>query len=90
MAHEVDLTWAADPDAASYDVYRGSASGKEGASPVATGITGTTWTDKNVVPGQTYFYTVTAVNGSAQSSPSNEASATVPFAPPSGLTAVAS
>lgn len=90
MPHNIALTWNADADAVSYDVYRGTASGKESSTPVATGITALTWTDTAVNAGQTYFYTITAVSGSNQSSPSNEASATVPFSAPTGLVAVAS
>jgi len=89
-AHNVVLNWNADADAVTYDVYRGTQSGKENATPVATGLTVTTFTDTNVVAGQTYFYYVTAVNGANQSAPSNEANATIPFAPPTGLTAVGS
>jgi hypothetical protein len=81
--HDVLLSWAASstPGAVGYDVYRGTTSGKEGATPLnSLPINGTTYTDANVQAGQTYYYVVTAVasDDSTQSANSNEVSATVP------------
>ena len=45
-------------------------------------VTGTTYTDTNVVNGTSYYYVVTASNSLGDSGPSNEANAT-PTAPPS-------
>jgi fibronectin type 3 domain-containing protein len=75
-----------------YNVYRGTTSGGESATPIATGVTTTSFTDPSAVNGTTYYYTVAAVNAAGVSPQSNEASATpqatVPSAP-KGLVASA-
>ena len=69
-----------------YDVYEGTSSGQESATPVnATPITGTTYTVTGLTNGTTYFFTVKAVNTAGTSGTSNEASATPAAA---GTTAV--
>jgi hypothetical protein len=74
------LTWNAVPGATSYRVYRStSGNGEAGTTPIATGLTGTTFTDTTGAFGTTYFYKVTAVNAGAESALSNEASATPLF-----------
>ena len=73
---QVGLTWTASTGAASYNVYRGTVSGGESTTPIATGLTGTAYTDTSVVNGDTYYYTVAAVNAGGASAASNEASAT--------------
>jgi fibronectin type 3 domain-containing protein len=97
----VTLSWTAPTGALSYNVYRGTAAGGEGATPIATGITTTTFTDGGLTNGTTYFYKVTAVNANinhvpalpSESARSAEASATpsavAPPAAPTGLTASA-
>ncbi|HET7357916.1 MAG TPA: fibronectin type III domain-containing protein [Nocardioidaceae bacterium] len=60
-----------------YQVYRGTTGGGEAATPVATGIVTTTFTDTDVTAGTTYFYTVAAVNAVGTSARSPEASAQV-------------
>jgi hypothetical protein len=92
----VRLSWTAATGAQTYNVYRGTSSGGEGGTPLATGLTGTTYTDTGVSAGGTYYYTVTAVNANANAVPplpaesaaSGEASA-VSFVSPTGLTASA-
>jgi hypothetical protein len=88
----VSLSWTASTGATSYNVYRGTTSGGEGATPIATGITTTSYPDTGLTNGQEYFYEVAAVNSAGTSAMSNEASAT-PEAPappaPTGLTATA-
>jgi hypothetical protein len=80
-SHDVVLSWT--PSTASgvtgYDVYRGTTSGGESTTPLnSSPIAGATFTDTNVQGGQTYYYVVTALDGSTQSSASNQVSATVP------------
>ncbi len=69
----VSLTWTAnaEPDVAGYNVYRDG--GKVNSLPV----TATSYTDTGLTNGQTYTYTVTAVDfGALESGPSSEATAT--------------
>jgi Putative Ig domain/Abnormal spindle-like microcephaly-assoc'd, ASPM-SPD-2-Hydin len=78
--HSVVLTWAASPTSGvTYNVFRGTTSGGETTTPVNTSpITLLTFTDTNVTPGGTYYYTVEAVDSAGSSAPSNEASAAIP------------
>src|SRR5262249_49967028 len=62
----ITLEWEASPGATSYRVYRGTASGAEAATPIAT-ITGTTYKDANLSPTPIYFYQVSAVNAAGES-----------------------
>ena len=73
----VNLAWTASANSTSFNVYRGTISGGESAMPLATGLTASAFADTNVVNGQTYFYTVTAINPvlGGESPPSVEASA---------------
>jgi fibronectin type 3 domain-containing protein len=67
--HSVTLNWTAStsPNLIGYNIYRGTVSGgpytKLNSSPVAV----VTYTDNNVVAGQTYYYVATAVNNTAES-----------------------
>ena len=87
----IDLRWSGATDdvaVATYDVYRDGA-----ASPAASGLTGTTWSDTQVVPGQSYSYAVVARDAAGNSStPSNTvtaaSSAASTLGPPTNLTAV--
>jgi subtilase family serine protease len=83
----VALSWTASDRAQSYNVYQGSFPGAEVSAPVQTGITGTAVTLTGLGNGKTYFYKVAAVNGGGTSALSNEASATVLPAIPTGLSA---
>jgi fibronectin type 3 domain-containing protein len=73
---QVALSWTASTGAVSYNVYQGTASGAEGTTPVATGVTATTYTVTGLTGGTAYFFTAAAVNAAGTSGPSNEASAT--------------
>jgi fibronectin type 3 domain-containing protein len=75
----VTLAWTASAGATSSDVYRSTTANGEGGTPLATGVTGASYTDKTAVFGTTYFYKVSAVNGGGQSGLSNEVSATPLF-----------
>jgi len=93
----VSLTWGAPTSnggaaITGYNVYRGTSPGGESATPVATNVAITSFTDSGLVNGTTYYYTVAAVNSAGTSPDSNEASATpvlvqatVPSAPQSLL-----
>ncbi len=77
----IDLSWTGSTDtAATYNVYRGTASGGESstplnATPLPAGTTG--YSDTTAVAGNTYYYVVKAVNGTAISPASNEAQAAI-------------
>lgn len=81
----VSLTWTGSSGANSYNVYQGTSAGGEAATPVKTGITGTSATITGLVNGTAYYFTVAAVNGAGTSAYSNEAGAT-PLAGPGQVT----
>jgi len=72
----VKLKWTASAGAKSYNVYRGTAAGSESATPIATGITKTSYTNTGLTNGTAYFYKVAAVDAAGTSPQSNEASGT--------------
>jgi fibronectin type 3 domain-containing protein len=81
-ADAVNLSWTPAARATSYDVYVGTATGQEAATPIATGITGNSTTVAGLAAGQRYYLTVTAVSPFGVSPASNEAEAmTAPAAP---------
>jgi fibronectin type 3 domain-containing protein len=84
-AGSVSLSWSAPTSdggspVTGYNVYRGTSAGGESATPVASNVSATSFTDTGLVNGTTYFYTVAAVNAVGTSPQSTEASAT-PQAP---------
>jgi fibronectin type 3 domain-containing protein len=85
---QVTLTWTDTTAPTTFNVYRGTTSGGEGATPIATGVTTTSFTDIGLTDGTTYYYAVAAVNNGVASANSSEASATPQVQPPTGLTAV--
>lgn len=79
--HSVDLTWtsSASSGVAGYNVYRGTASGGPYTKITSALNLDNSFTDSNVTAGTTYFYVVTAVDGSGvESGYSNQAQAVVP------------
>jgi fibronectin type 3 domain-containing protein len=92
---QVVLTWTAPSSnggasITNYKIYRGTSSGGESSTPIATVGNVLTYTDTTVTNGQTYYYEVSAVNSVGEGAKSNEASATpsasgstVPSAPQS-------
>jgi len=70
---QVFLTWTASAGAASYNLYRGTASGAE--TLLKSGLTATSYTDTGLTNGTAYFYQVAAVNTAGTSAKSSEATA---------------
>jgi len=77
----VTLSWGSSEGATSYNIKRSTTAGGP-YTTIATGVTGTTYTDTIVTNGTTYYYVITAVNAGVESANSNEASA-IPQAPAS-------
>lgn len=80
-SNQVTLSWSASSGATGYNVYMGTSSGGEAATPVMTGVPEVTATISGLTNGTTYFYVVKATNAAGSSPASNEASAT-PVPPP--------
>jgi hypothetical protein len=85
---QVALTWSAVAGATSYNVYRGTSPGGEGAAPYQTGLTGTTFTDVNFTGGTTYYYQVSAVNLGGEGVRSSEQSVVAQGLPPYSIVAI--
>ncbi|MGO8672370.1 MAG: family 16 glycosylhydrolase, partial [Capsulimonadaceae bacterium] len=73
---EVTVTWTDTTGAASYNVFRSTASGGEGTTAYATGVTAPIFADTSVASGTTYYYTVAALNNYGSSAQSSQASGT--------------
>jgi subtilase family serine protease len=86
----LSVVWTPSSGAKTYNVFEGTSSGAEGATPIFTGLTGTSTTVGNLAAGQQYFFTVTAVDAGGTSTSSTQASGTVIPAVPAGLVATAS
>lgn len=71
-SHAIDLSWnpISDPGLAGYIVYRRTASGgaPQRVIPPGKPITAPAWRDTNILPGQRYSYSVSAVDGSGNES----------------------
>jgi hypothetical protein len=82
MPRTVALSWTAStsPNVTGYNVYRGAISGGPYPTKVnAALIVGTSYTDTNVLAGQTYYYVATAMDGNNnESAYSNQAQAVIP------------
>jgi fibronectin type 3 domain-containing protein len=83
----IDLSWSASNGAASYNLYRATSPGDEGSTPYQTGLIGTSFNDPALPSGATFYFQVTAVNVAGESGKSNETSATLIPATPTGVTA---
>ena len=78
QSHSVALSWHLAKDAISYNVYRKLFTDNN-YTQIATGETGTSYTDTTVAAGSTYDYAVTAVDANNQESGySNIAKAVIP------------
>ncbi|HEX5322700.1 MAG TPA: protease pro-enzyme activation domain-containing protein [Capsulimonadaceae bacterium] len=85
---QISLSWSAVSGAASYNLYRGAASGQE--TLYKSGIAGTSYADTAVTAGQTYYYEVAAMGSSGTvSALSNQASAAVAGSVPAGTRVLA-
>jgi hypothetical protein len=88
MAHSVSLSWTASVDAVSgYNVYRSAAAGLKTTLLTTSPITGVTYTDSTVLPGN-WYYDVTSVENGAESVVSNSVNAVILPAPPTNLVLV--
>ena len=78
--HSVSLSWTASTSTVvGYNVYRGTQTGGPYVAVTGSPDASTTYTDNSVQAGQTYYYVVTAVDGSGNESVySNQAQAVVP------------
>lgn len=79
--NSITVIWPASPGATGYRIYRGTASGGEGTTPIGT-ATGTSYKDNGLSPTPVYFYQVTAVNAAGESPRSEEHASKTP--PPVG------
>jgi glucosylceramidase len=70
----VALSWNASSGASGYNVKRALVSGGT-YTTITNGLANTSYTDSGVTNGVPYYYVVTAVNGGAESTNSNEAGA---------------
>ena len=57
---KVSLTWSLVSGATSYDIYRSTTKGGEGATPFLTGVTTASYTNTGLTDGTTYYYEVSA------------------------------
>lgn len=91
MAHQVSLSWNADPDASGgYNVYRGSSASAINTLLNSSPIMTTTYQDTTVAPGD-WFYAVAAVGANGVLSPqSTDVSVVIIPAAPTGLIVVSS
>jgi len=78
------LTWTASTGTSpiTYNVFRGTSSGGESGTAIASGLSATSYTDTTVTNGTTYYYEVSATNTVGTSSKSAQVSVTPE--PPSG------
>ena len=77
----VPLRWQASFGATSYTFTAPRSAGGPILETIASGITGSSYTDKSVINGMTYYYTVTATNsaGTSGSSPADTATPSHPM-----------
>ncbi len=74
--NRIQISWTAPASgASSYNVYRGTSAGGEGATAYATGITGTSYQDVSLANNTTYYYKVTAVSPGGEGAATSEVNA---------------
>jgi fibronectin type 3 domain-containing protein len=74
-ATSVYLSWTAGSDAYTYKIKRADVSGGP-YTTIATGVTGTSYTNTGLTTNTTYYYVVSAVNTAGESADSNESAVT--------------
>ena len=75
----INLTWTASPTSGvTYSVFRSTTSGftPSSSNQIASGVSGTSFSDSGLMCATAFFYVVKAVNSTGSSTPSNQASAT--------------
>jgi len=70
------LSFAAPTGGATVSIFRGATSGGEAATPVQTGLVGSSWTDTGLTNGTPVFYQAVYTNAAGTSARSNEATTT--------------
>lgn len=83
----VDISWQAVSGATGYKVYRGTVSGTLATKTLIGSPYGNAWRDVTAAAGTAYYYQVTAVGASGESTPSAEVGAVLTPSPVTGLTA---
>jgi hypothetical protein len=77
---QINLSWTASTSscAVSYNIFRSTTSGftPSASNQVASGVSGTTFSNTGLAASTTFFYLVEATNSGGTSGPSNQASAT--------------
>ncbi|HZR28218.1 MAG TPA: malectin domain-containing carbohydrate-binding protein, partial [Terriglobales bacterium] len=77
---QINLSWTASTSscAVSYNVFRSTTSGftPSASNQIASGVSGTTFSNTGLAASTTFFYLVEATNSGGTSGPSNQASAT--------------
>lgn len=87
IGSSISLRWVGSADAKSYKVKRATTSGGP-YTPIATVVNATSFSDNSgLTKDKTYYYVVSAVNDTGESGNSNQASAYLPFLPPTNLAA---
>jgi len=74
-SHDATVSWDIVPGAATYNVYQGTTPGGESSTPVATGMREPTAKITGLTNGQTYYFSVKAVNNGGTGPASSEISA---------------
>jgi len=86
--HQILLLWQGVPFTTAYEVKRATVSGGP-YTPIATGVSGSSYVDLAAVNGTTFYYVLTATNDIGESLPSAEVSATpVPSTGPNLIAAI--
>jgi fibronectin type 3 domain-containing protein len=73
-ADQINLSWTAASGATRYNISRSSVSGGP-YTLIAAGVPGNSYSDTGLQEGATYYYVVSAINGTGQSANSTEAGA---------------